>query len=48
MTFVIDRQGIVRHVFSSQFRPSRHVDEALKVLHSLRRPDQGTSQRDTG
>jgi thioredoxin-dependent peroxiredoxin len=35
-TFVIDREGIVRHAFSSQFRPSRHVDEALAVLEKLR------------
>jgi peroxiredoxin Q/BCP len=34
-TFVIDREGIVRHAFSSQFRPSRHVDEALGVLKKL-------------
>jgi peroxiredoxin Q/BCP len=35
VTFVIDREGIVRHAFSSQFRPSRHVDEALGILRSL-------------
>jgi peroxiredoxin Q/BCP len=33
-TFVIDRQGIIRHKFSSQFRPTKHVEEALKVLQS--------------
>lgn len=36
-TFVIDRDGIVRHAFSSQFRPARHVSEALAVLKTLRR-----------
>jgi peroxiredoxin Q/BCP len=36
VTFVIDRDGIIRHAFSSQFRPSRHVDEALAVLRALR------------
>jgi len=25
----------VRHVFSSQFQPARHVSEALDVLRSL-------------
>lgn len=35
-TFVIDREGIVRHSFSSQFRPTRHVSEALTVLEGLK------------
>jgi peroxiredoxin Q/BCP len=32
VTFVIDRGGIVRHVFSSQSSPARHVEEALVAL----------------
>jgi peroxiredoxin Q/BCP len=32
VTFVIDRKGIVRHVFSSQSSPARHVEEALMAL----------------
>ena len=28
-TFVIDREGIVRLLFASQFAPLRHIDEAL-------------------
>lgn len=35
VTFVIDRQGVVRHVFSSQFRPKKHVEEALEILKKL-------------
>ena len=35
-TFLIDRGGIIRHVFSSQFLPTKHVTEALAVLKSLR------------
>jgi thioredoxin-dependent peroxiredoxin len=35
VTFVIDKGGIVRHVFSSQFRPKKHVEEALEVLKQL-------------
>lgn len=35
VTFVIDKQGVVRHVFSSQFRPKKHVDEALEILKQL-------------
>jgi thioredoxin-dependent peroxiredoxin len=36
VTYLIDREGIVRHIFSSQFRPMKHVSEALEVLGSLR------------
>ena len=36
VTFVIDKQGVVRHVFSSQMNPAGHVDEAVKVLKSMR------------
>jgi thioredoxin-dependent peroxiredoxin len=36
VTYLIDRQGFVRHVFSSQFRPARHIAEALRVLKELR------------
>jgi thioredoxin-dependent peroxiredoxin len=35
VTYVIDKQGVVRHIFSSQFQLSRHVDEALRVLKEL-------------
>jgi thioredoxin-dependent peroxiredoxin len=36
VTFLIDREGVVRHVFSSQFEPGRHVSEALTILKTLR------------
>ena len=36
VTYVIDRQGIVRHVFSAQFLPGKHVEEALRVVKRLR------------
>ena len=35
VTFVIDRQGVVRHVFNSQLQATKHVDEALSVLKRL-------------
>jgi len=35
VTFVIDRAGIVRHAFSSQSKPARHVEEALIALALL-------------
>jgi len=35
VTYVIDREGIVRHVFNSQFAADRHVSEALEVVRKL-------------
>jgi thioredoxin-dependent peroxiredoxin len=35
VTFVIDPEGIVRHVFSSQSKPAKHVEEALAILGGL-------------
>ena len=35
VTYVIDKQGVIRHVFNSQFNPNAHVDEALRVLATL-------------
>lgn len=32
VTFVIDKKGIVRHVFSSQLQPEKHIKEAQEVL----------------
>ena len=38
-TFVIDKEGIVRHRFTSQFQIGRHIDEALAVVKRLAPPD---------
>ena len=35
VTYVIDKQGVVRHVYSSQLNPKRHVSEALEALKAL-------------
>ncbi len=32
VTYVIDPEGVVRHKFSSQFKPKSHIDEALDVI----------------
>lgn len=37
VTFVIDASGVVRHVFTSMFSATRHVDEALEVVRRLQR-----------
>lgn len=34
VTYVIDRQGIIRRIFSSQIQAARHVEEALGGLRS--------------
>jgi peroxiredoxin Q/BCP len=35
VTYIIDKKGIVRHVFSSQVHPELHVEEALKILKEI-------------
>ena len=35
VTFIIDKQGIVRGIYSSQISFQKHVDEALKVLRKI-------------
>jgi len=35
VTYVIDEQGVIKHVFSSQLGTKRHVEEALKILTSI-------------
>ena len=32
VTYVVDKQGIVRHIYRSQFRARQHVEEALSAL----------------
>lgn len=44
-TFLIDREGVVRHIFSSQFLPTKHVSEMLGVLRSLREGKPPTGDR---
>ena len=35
VTYVIDKQGVVRHVFDSQLQATKHIDEALAVIKRL-------------
>jgi peroxiredoxin Q/BCP len=41
VTFVIDREGIIRHVFRSVFSADRHVAEALEVVRRLAQAESG-------
>lgn len=34
-TFVIDKTGVIRHIFSSQTDAKKHADEALKIVNEL-------------
>jgi peroxiredoxin Q/BCP len=36
VTYVIDRKGVVRYVFSSQLNPAKHVEEAVRILKEIR------------
>lgn len=35
VTYIIDKKGIIRNVFVSQFNPKKHVDEALKIIDEI-------------
>ncbi|MBI0582633.1 MAG: peroxiredoxin [Methanomassiliicoccus sp.] len=37
VTYLIDRQGIIRMVFSSQIQPRKHISEALRVLEEIKK-----------
>jgi peroxiredoxin Q/BCP len=38
VTFVIDRDGVVRRVIASELNANKHVDEAIAALQQLSRP----------
>ncbi|MGD0643311.1 MAG: peroxiredoxin [Candidatus Bathyarchaeia archaeon] len=42
VTYIIDKQGIVRHIFSSQTQTQRHVEEAKQTLKELEKEQQTT------
>lgn len=35
VTFVIDRQGVIRHRFESQIQVKKHVSDALEIVRQL-------------
>jgi peroxiredoxin Q/BCP len=43
VTFVIDREGVVRKVIASELNANKHVDEAIAALRSLSRPGASAS-----
>ncbi|KAF8393669.1 hypothetical protein HHK36_021915 [Tetracentron sinense] len=34
-TYVLDKEGVVQLIYNNQFQPEKHIDETLKLLHSL-------------
>lgn len=35
VTYIVDYEGVIRHVFNSPFQSSRHVNESLEALKSI-------------
>ena len=44
VTYVIDRQGIIRHIFSSQLNIDKHINDALHVIRSLQGDTEGSDK----
>ena len=40
VTYIIDKQGVVRHIFNSQTQTQRHVEEAKITLKELEKEQQ--------
>ena len=43
VTYIIDKKGVVRHIFNSQTQAQRHVEEAKKTLIELDREEQAAT-----
>ena len=43
VTYIIDKKGIVRHIFNSQTQTQRHVEEAKNELKKLEKDQQATA-----
>jgi peroxiredoxin Q/BCP len=42
VTYIIDKRGVVRHIFNSQTQAQRHVEEAKSTLEQLSKEEQTT------
>jgi peroxiredoxin Q/BCP len=36
VTYVIDKNGTIRHMFSSQLNPKKHIEEALRIMKEIK------------
>jgi thioredoxin-dependent peroxiredoxin len=43
VTYIIDKKGIIRHIFNSQSQAQRHVEEAKKTLMEIEKEEQATA-----
>lgn len=43
VTYIIDKKGVVRHIFNSQTQTERHVEEAKATLKQLEQEDKATA-----
>jgi len=43
VTYIIDKKGLVRHIFNSQTQAPRHVEEAKKTLMELEKEEKATA-----
>jgi peroxiredoxin Q/BCP len=43
VTYIIDKKGIVRHIFNSQTQAQKHVEEAKKTLLEIEKKENGTT-----
>ena len=35
VTYVIDKKGIIRYIFNSQLNPTKHIEEALRIIREI-------------
>lgn len=45
VSFVIDSDGVIRHVFSSQLQVHRHIDECLRAVQQMNSPNNNTPNK---
>jgi peroxiredoxin Q/BCP len=43
VTYIIDKKGIVRHIFNSQTQAQKHVEEAKKTLLEIEKEENGAT-----
>ena len=36
VTYIIDKKGVIRHTFSSQLNPTKHIEEALRIIKDIK------------
>jgi len=42
VTYIIDKKGMVRHIFNSQTQAQKHVEEAKKTLLEIEKEEKGS------